>query len=38
MLEKIGMRLEDCFVINEDGKSQIPMAGVGGMARSPWDP
>lgn len=36
--EKIGIRLEDCFVIDEDGNSRFLTAGVGGTARSPWDP
>ncbi len=37
-LEKIGIRLEDCFIIAEDGNSLFLTAGVGGTARSPWDP
>jgi len=35
---EIGIRLEDCFVIDEDGNSLFLTAGVGGIAKSPWDP
>lgn len=38
MFEKIGIRLEDCLVIDEDGNSLLLTAGAGGTARSPWDP
>ena len=37
-LEEIGIRLEDCFIIDENGNSLFLTAGVGGTARSPWDP
>lgn len=37
-LEKIGIRLEDCLVIDEEGNSLLLTAGAGGTARSPWDP
>ncbi|KAK7023955.1 peptidase-M24 domain-containing protein [Favolaschia claudopus] len=35
---KVGVRLEDCFYINENGNAIFLTAGVGGKARSPWDP
>ncbi|KAJ7702316.1 peptidase M24, structural domain-containing protein [Mycena rosella] len=35
---KIGVRLEDCFYIQEDGSSVFLTAGVGGQAKSPWSP
>ncbi|KAI9065117.1 peptidase M24 [Trametes sanguinea] len=35
---KVGVRLEDCFYINEDGDGRYLTAGVGGPAASPWDP
>lgn len=34
---QIGIRLEDCFYIDDDGKPVYLTAGVGGQARSPWD-
>ncbi|CDO72871.1 hypothetical protein BN946_scf185002.g56 [Trametes cinnabarina] len=35
---KVGVRLEDCFYINDDGDGRYLTAGVGGPAASPWDP
>ncbi|KAJ6606499.1 peptidase M24 [Mycena vulgaris] len=35
---KVGVRLEDCFYIHEDGSSVFLTAGVGGQAKSPWSP
>src|SRR5258707_14380741 len=35
-LEKIGIRLEDCLIVEEDGNSSFLTAGVVGTARSPW--
>ncbi|KAJ7090277.1 peptidase M24, structural domain-containing protein, partial [Mycena belliarum] len=35
---KVGVRLEDCFYIGEDGNSVFLTAGVGGQAGSPWNP
>ncbi|KAJ7273204.1 Creatinase/aminopeptidase [Mycena rebaudengoi] len=35
---KVGVRLEDCFFIQEDGSPAFLTAGVGGQARSPWMP
>ncbi|KAH8106756.1 peptidase M24 [Cristinia sonorae] len=34
---ELGIRLEDCFYIEEDGKPVYLTSGVGGQARSPWD-
>ncbi|KIO29190.1 hypothetical protein M407DRAFT_70902, partial [Tulasnella calospora MUT 4182] len=33
---EIGVRLEDCFVVEEDGSPLLLTSGVGGPARSPW--
>ncbi|KAF7311558.1 Peptidase-M24 domain-containing protein [Mycena kentingensis (nom. inval.)] len=35
---KVGVRLEDCFYIEEDGSAVFLTAGVGGQAESPWSP
>ncbi|KAJ7445714.1 Creatinase/aminopeptidase [Mycena galericulata] len=35
---KVGVRLEDCFYIQEDGNAVFLTAGVGGQAKSPWKP
>jgi len=35
---QVGIRLEDCFYIDEGGKSVFLTAGVGGAAGSPWRP
>ena len=35
---EIGVRLEDCFVVTDDGPGRFLTAGVGGPARSPWLP
>jgi len=35
---KVGIRLEDVFVINDRGESEYLTAGVGGPATSPWKP
>ncbi|KAI0673059.1 peptidase M24 [Trametes maxima] len=35
---EIGIRLEDCFFIGEDGAAHYLTAGVGGPALSPWSP
>lgn len=35
---QIGVRLEDCFYVAEDGNPVFFTAGIGGQARSPWDP
>ncbi|KAJ7093234.1 Creatinase aminopeptidase [Mycena epipterygia] len=37
-LLQVGVRLEDCFYINEDGNAVFLTAGVGGQAKSPWNP
>ncbi|KAF7359337.1 Peptidase-M24 domain-containing protein [Mycena sanguinolenta] len=37
-LGKVGVRLEDCFYIHENGTAIFLTAGVGGQARSPWSP
>ncbi|KIY67833.1 Creatinase/aminopeptidase [Cylindrobasidium torrendii FP15055 ss-10] len=34
----IGVRLEDCFYIADDGQPVYLTAGVGGVATSPWEP
>ncbi|KAK7693663.1 hypothetical protein QCA50_003233 [Cerrena zonata] len=34
----VGIRLEDCFYIDEDGKSVYLTDGVGGQSSSPWLP
>ncbi|TFY65499.1 hypothetical protein EVG20_g5567 [Dentipellis fragilis] len=34
----VGVRLEDCFYIDEDGNAVFLTAGVGGQAASPWAP
>ncbi|KAI1794518.1 Creatinase/aminopeptidase [Ganoderma leucocontextum] len=36
--EKVGVRLEDCFYIDEDGTARYLTAGVGGPASGPWSP
>ncbi|KAF9072905.1 peptidase M24 [Rhodocollybia butyracea] len=35
---KVGVRLEDCFYINAQGRPVFFTEGVGGQAGSPWDP
>jgi len=35
---KVGVRLEDCFYINGEGKSTLLTDGVGGQGISPWSP
>ncbi|KAG6820569.1 hypothetical protein H0H93_015089 [Arthromyces matolae] len=35
---KVGVRLEDCFVIGEDGAPILLTAGAGGQSISPWAP
>lgn len=35
---QVGVRLEDCFFIDEQGKPVLLTAGVGGQAASPWNP
>ncbi|KAF7295326.1 Peptidase-M24 domain-containing protein [Mycena indigotica] len=35
---KVGVRLEDCFYIHENGSAVFLTAGVGGQAESPWRP
>ncbi|KZS99142.1 Creatinase/aminopeptidase [Sistotremastrum niveocremeum HHB9708] len=35
---KFGVRLEDCFVVGEDGKAVLLTEDVGGFAESPWNP
>ncbi|KAI0692403.1 peptidase M24, structural domain-containing protein [Cytidiella melzeri] len=35
---QIGVRLEDCFYIAEDGSAVFLTAGVGGPGGSPWEP
>lgn len=35
---QVGVRLEDCFYIDEDGKAVLFTEGVGGFAVSPWSP
>ncbi|GJJ12267.1 hypothetical protein Clacol_006508 [Clathrus columnatus] len=34
---KVGIRLEDCFVIQADGRAVYLTEGVGGAARDPWN-
>ncbi|PVF98193.1 Creatinase/aminopeptidase [Serendipita vermifera] len=34
----VGIRLEDCFTINNEGVAELLTAGVGGQATSPWIP
>lgn len=35
---KVGVRLEDCFYVAEEGNAVFLTAGVGGQATSPWQP
>ncbi|KDR81467.1 hypothetical protein GALMADRAFT_239417 [Galerina marginata CBS 339.88] len=35
---KVGVRLEDCFYINEDGDGVYLTEGVGGQSTQPWQP
>ncbi|KAH9842707.1 peptidase M24 [Rhodofomes roseus] len=35
---QVGIRLEDCFYVHENGTAVFLTAGVGGAARGPWDP
>ncbi|KAH9934675.1 peptidase M24 [Fomitopsis serialis] len=35
---QVGIRLEDCFYVHENGTAIFLTAGVGGAARGPWDP
>ncbi|KAF7338686.1 Peptidase-M24 domain-containing protein [Mycena venus] len=37
-LSQVGVRLEDCFYIHENGSAIFLTAGVGGQAKSPWSP
>jgi len=34
----VGVRLEDCFYIAETGLPVMLTAGVGGQAKTPWEP
>ena len=34
---QFGVRLEDVFVIDKDGKAVLLTEGVGGMAKTLWD-
>jgi len=34
---QLGVRLEDCFVIDEDGSAVYLTENVGGAAKSPWE-
>ncbi|KZT28494.1 peptidase M24 [Neolentinus lepideus HHB14362 ss-1] len=34
---KVGVRLEDCFYVTENGDALFLTEGAGGQARSPWD-
>lgn len=36
--DQFGVRLEDCFVVREDGKAVLLTEDVGGFAESPWNP
>ncbi|CAE6492516.1 unnamed protein product [Rhizoctonia solani] len=38
ILGQVGVRLEDCFYIGKDGNPVLFTTGVGGFARSLWDP
>lgn len=38
LVRQVGVRLEDCFYIDEDGVAQYLTAGVGAPATSPWTP
>ncbi|KAJ7197171.1 Creatinase/aminopeptidase [Mycena pura] len=38
ILGKVGIRLEDCFYIHQNGSAVFLTGGVGGQARSPWNP
>lgn len=35
--DQVGVRLEDCFYIDEEGNGVYFTAGVGGQAKSPWE-
>ncbi|KAG8955263.1 hypothetical protein FRC03_011237 [Tulasnella sp. 419] len=35
---ELGIRLEDCFVVDENGKARLLTEGVGGAAKTPWLP
>jgi Xaa-Pro aminopeptidase len=35
---KVGVRLEDCFYVGEDGRPAYLTQKVGGAATGPWDP
>lgn len=37
-MSQLGVRLEDCFYIDEDGDAKYLTDGVGGQASSPWSP
>lgn len=37
-VRQVGVRLEDCFYIDENGVAQYLTAGVGAPATSPWTP
>jgi Xaa-Pro aminopeptidase len=38
ILGKVGVRLEDCFYIGNDGGAVLLTAGVGGFASNLWQP
>jgi len=35
---EVGVRLEDCFFISDDGSPTLLTQGVGGRSMSPWEP
>lgn len=35
---KVGVRSEDCFYVNEDGRPELLTEGTGGLAADPWNP
>lgn len=35
---EVGVRLEDCFYIDENGEAVLLTAGTGGQTGSPWNP
>ncbi|KAF8321295.1 Creatinase/aminopeptidase [Clavulina sp. PMI_390] len=38
ILNKVGIRLEDCFYVPENGPGVLLTEGVGGLSASPWEP
>ncbi|CAE6427051.1 unnamed protein product [Rhizoctonia solani] len=38
ILDKVGVRLEDCFYIGNDGNAVLLTVGAGGFARNLWEP